>query len=109
MRLRASFVVENAFIAPLFTLIIAALMSICLYIRDSIVVENGILIASMKAEQEIRKNGQANEENKRIVNAARYYGTASTPALIYEVPKPDNLPEMLQKVKKEMEEDEKNH
>lgn len=73
MRLRASFVVENAFIAPLFTLIIAALMSICLYIRDSIVVENGILIASMKAEQEIRKNGQANEENKRIVNAAKDY------------------------------------
>ena len=46
---------------------------------------------------------------KGIVNAARYYGIASVTLLIYEVPKPDNLPEMLQKVKKEMEEDEKNH
>ena len=46
---------------------------------------------------------------KGIVNAARYYGIASVPLLIYEVPKPDNLHEMLQKVKKEMEEDEKNH
>lgn len=46
---------------------------------------------------------------KGIVNAARYYGIASVPLLIYEVPKPDNLPEMLRKVKKEMEEDEKNH
>ena len=46
---------------------------------------------------------------KGIVNAARYYGIASIPNFIYEVPKPDNLPEILQTVKKEMEEDEKNH
>ena len=40
---------------------------------------------------------------------AKYAGTSSIPIYTYEVPKPDNLPEMLQKVKKEMEEDEKNH
>lgn len=69
MRLKASFVVENAIIAPLFTLIIVALMSICLYIRDSMIVENGILIASMKAEQEIReKEGKDSSSDNKAVD-----------------------------------------
>lgn len=68
MRLKASFVVENAIIAPLFTLIVAALMSLCLYIRDSLIIENGILIASMKAEQEVRKKDEKDnsKDNKAI-------------------------------------------
>lgn len=68
MRLKASFVVENAVIAPLFTLIIVALMSLCLYIRDSLIVKNGILIASMKAEQEVRKkDGTDNSVDNKAV------------------------------------------
>lgn len=68
MRLKASFVVENAIIAPLFTLIIVALMSLCLYVRDSLIIENGILIASMKAEQEVRKKDEkdSSTDNKTI-------------------------------------------
>ncbi len=77
MRLKASFVVENAFIAPLFTLIIVALMSLCLYIRDSLIIENGILIASMKFEQEVRKKDEttdgANADSTEIVRAAESY------------------------------------
>ena len=76
MRLRASFVVENVIIAPLFTLIIVALMSLCLYIRDSLIIENGILIASMKVEQEVRKSGaDSNADNKtaNIIGAVEAY------------------------------------
>ena len=50
-----------------------------------------------------------NSVEKEILKIAKYAGTSSIPIYTYEVPKPDNLPEMLQKVKKEMEEDEKNH
>lgn len=77
MRLKASFVVENAFIAPLFALIIVALMSLCLYIRDSLIINNGILIASMKAEQEKREkdetSGGVNKDNTDIIRAAEDY------------------------------------
>lgn len=77
MRLKASFVVENAFIAPLFTLIIVALMSLCLYIRDSLIINNGILIASMKAEQEKREkdetSGGVNKNSADIIGAAEDY------------------------------------
>ena len=50
-----------------------------------------------------------NYVEKEILKIAKYAGTSSIPIYTYEVPKPDTLPEMLQKVKKEMEEDEKNH
>jgi len=77
MRLKASFVVENAFIAPLFTLIIVALMSLCLYIRDSLIIENGILIASMKYEQEVRKKdkitNEVNADSTEVIRAAEAY------------------------------------
>lgn len=77
MRLKASFVVENAIIVPLFTLIIVAIMSICLYIRDSMIVENGILIASMKAEQEIRKkDGKDSGADNKAVNIEDIIGIA---------------------------------
>ena len=46
---------------------------------------------------------------KKLIKSMKYYGIPSVPAYIYEVKLPENFPEMLQKVKKEMEEDEKNH
>ena len=46
---------------------------------------------------------------KMFISAAEYHCKSSSPSWIYEVPKPDNLPEMLRKVKKEMEEEEKNN
>ena len=46
---------------------------------------------------------------KKLIKSMKYYGIPSVPQWIYEVAPPKDLPEMLQKVKKEMEEDEKNH
>lgn len=56
MRLKASFTIENAWIVPVFTLIMVALISLSLHIHDSIICENALWIAGMKIEQEVGKN-----------------------------------------------------
>lgn len=50
MRLKASFTVENSFIMPLLVIIIVAILYLCFFLHDSVILKNTALKIAMRAE-----------------------------------------------------------
>ena len=59
MRLRASFVVENSVIIPLFTLIIVVLILFSFDLHDRGIMDSAMIQGDLKVEQEFREEAQS--------------------------------------------------
>ena len=67
--MRASFTLENAFLIPLFTMIIVFLMGAGLYLHDNIIIKNALIQGTVILEKNILK--EAGEETDGKAAALR--------------------------------------
>ena len=64
-RVRASFTLENAFLIPLFTMIIVFLMAAGLYLHDNIIIKNALIQGTVILEKNILKETGEEQTGKQ--------------------------------------------
>ena len=83
MRLKASYVVENAVIIPMFMIIIVTMIIVCFYMHDTIMIKNTALKLGIKTEfqEETVNIGEMQQMGVEYIEAKTIYVKKATVAI----------------------------